>query len=273
MPFTVPASLQDSTNIVLKSADAVEFRVHSMFLSQASTAFESMFLLPQAPATSSPSDELCSVSLAESGDVLSVLLMCIYPVEKTTVESVIVLRGALKAARKYDMDSAFSILRKDMTRPHLLHTDPLAVYSMACTLGLKMEAQEAAVETLKWSVNNLASRMDSIGEMLGQDFARLLNLRRVQAENIHRVIDQTSTGMRTTCNRCKAVIKEWSEMAKAEVLTRPVGEKIFSLDFILKPMTSSKACSCARDKDAVVYIRACKETIQALKVPSVLPTT
>src|SRR5258708_12587226 len=62
-------------DVVLRSADGVDFRVHTTFLSIASPFFRDMFSLPQT------SNDVQTIEMTEKADVLVAILELIYPLE------------------------------------------------------------------------------------------------------------------------------------------------------------------------------------------------
>lgn len=276
--FTLPASWQESADVILKSVDGVEFRVHKLPLSFASPVFEGMFLIPQPPPvpshshTSATTRELPLIELSESGDVLSVVLVCVYPqVERIRTNSLRLLRDAITAAKKYDMEMVFYILRKDLLCPNLLLNDALAVYSTSCLLGLKEEAEVAAIETLKHPLSLLSRNKQSMGELLAVDFGRLVVLHLQRIDDVVRALGKLSDY--NLCIRCKAVTQAWEDMARIEIQACPASTQIFSLSFIRKAMASigdSNPCTCRATSHAIEHINVAQGRVNQLQMPKLI---
>ncbi|EJU03503.1 hypothetical protein DACRYDRAFT_29876, partial [Dacryopinax primogenitus] len=145
---SAPPLLEDTVDVVLKSSDGVDFRVHKMFLAIASTAFESTFLLPSNPQGETEST-LPSVSLVEIAEVIALILAYIYPIKRPSRPSLALLKGALRAAHKYDMQPVLSGLRPHLLHQDFLRYDPIGVYGIASTLGFKEEARVVYESSLK----------------------------------------------------------------------------------------------------------------------------
>ena len=78
-PFNRP-----NADIILRTADHVDFRLHSTILQEASTVFETLLSLPQ-PGTQSDNDAPASfpvIDIAESSSVLEALMRICYPIVK-----------------------------------------------------------------------------------------------------------------------------------------------------------------------------------------------
>ena len=78
-PFDV-----SDTNLIIRSSDLVDFRVHKSVLAMASPFFEDLLSLPQ-PSDSEIVDGLPVVQFSESSELLNSLLSTLYPVRVPTV--------------------------------------------------------------------------------------------------------------------------------------------------------------------------------------------
>jgi hypothetical protein len=73
-----PFDVSDA-NLIIRSSDLVDFRVHKSVLAMASPFFEDLLSLPQ-PSDSEIVDGLPVVQFSESSELLSSLLSILYPV-------------------------------------------------------------------------------------------------------------------------------------------------------------------------------------------------
>jgi hypothetical protein len=73
-PFDVP-----DANLIIRSSDHVDFRVHKPVLSMASPVFKNRLCLPQ-PSDSETADGLPVVKLSESSELLNSLVTMLYPI-------------------------------------------------------------------------------------------------------------------------------------------------------------------------------------------------
>lgn len=80
-PKTSPSELFDvpDANLIIRSSDSVDFRVHKPVLAMASSVFKDLFSLPQ-PSDSKSDDDFPVVNLPEDSELLHCLLSIIYPV-------------------------------------------------------------------------------------------------------------------------------------------------------------------------------------------------
>lgn len=164
-----PAVLQHSftsltADVVLRSSDTVDFRVHRVILSEASTIFETMFSLPQPvsvpptlsvttpPATPNGDDgegNSPAVTVTEDSKTLNALLGILYPGKGPQILDVTVAGQVLAAADKYIMLGVLKQLEHVLLRREILEKDPMAVYALSCAYNLPQAAVTAAKETLK----------------------------------------------------------------------------------------------------------------------------
>jgi BTB/POZ domain len=123
-------------DLILKSFDDVEFRVHKVIIFLASANH-----LCNAPIESD-TDELPAIRLSENGVTLGTLVSMCYPVVEVDFEDLSVFYEALKAAMKYEMKKIIQILQVRLT--HYIERDPLRIYFTSIALGLKEEAIKAS---------------------------------------------------------------------------------------------------------------------------------
>jgi hypothetical protein len=127
-------------DVVIRSSDAVQFRLHKWILSFASPFFRQMFSLPQADTDS---QELPAIPVSESGEVLEYLLALIYPaVHEPDPPSLGVIYETLAAATKYEMERPIAIMKNVLN--NLVTKAPVSVFLIACHHALDTIAADAA---------------------------------------------------------------------------------------------------------------------------------
>lgn len=181
---------QSSADLILRTADLVDFRVHTQILAQSSPFFASMFELPQpTPTTHSEGDADDAgsgatppvVPVSEDSKTLELLLRLIYPISKprAQMEDPQTMVPALLAATKYDMTLPIDIMSDQLAT--IIAKSPLQVWAAACRTGLEGIARQAA-EALKasWTDSDAhaLSFMDELGDMDGISAANYYRLRR-----------------------------------------------------------------------------------------------
>ena len=194
---------QPTADVVLRSDDDVDFRVHRLILTFASPFFEGLFSLPQPPPSSSPScppplaTTLSTYHLYQNGDhpasgtdpdtdvsgvplirltepfaILDFLLRTIYPVRSPPPPPLDTLPAILTAARKYQLDAIDEAAEAALALA--VPGDPLGAYALACACGLQSIAERAARATLKLA---RMGHSKHFAAMSGEQHYRLLEYR------------------------------------------------------------------------------------------------
>ncbi|KAH9946495.1 hypothetical protein B0H21DRAFT_822684 [Amylocystis lapponica] len=147
-PFVKPTA-----DIILRSSDNVDFRVHKLILSEASPVFESMFSLPR-PTESSDSEDavvdgLAVVPFGEASRVLGHLLRICYPMPDPGLDTLGDVEPVIEAALKYDIKAALHMARKRLVDPRFLEESLYGVYAIAWRQELGPEINLIARMSLK----------------------------------------------------------------------------------------------------------------------------
>ncbi|KAF9811479.1 hypothetical protein IEO21_06595 [Rhodonia placenta] len=153
-PFNEP-----DADVVLRTSDMVDFYVHVVILRIASPFFKDMFSLPQPRSGGLDAPEI--IPVAEDSKTLDCLLRMSYPIEEPLLTDLGLVGSVLEAAMKYQMDTSVKKLRRMLSA----FSNPLRVYTIACTCRLEKEAQLAAqewVEDQQSAVTDYIDEMDSI---------------------------------------------------------------------------------------------------------------
>jgi BTB/POZ domain len=123
-------------DLVLKSSDDVDFRVHKLIIFLASANH-----LCHAPVESD-NNALPVIRLSENSVTLSILVSMCYPVADVDFEDISVVYEVLKVAMKFEMKKIIQILRVKLA--YYTKRDPLRVYLTSIALGFKEEAIKAS---------------------------------------------------------------------------------------------------------------------------------
>ncbi|PCH36287.1 hypothetical protein WOLCODRAFT_140317 [Wolfiporia cocos MD-104 SS10] len=170
---------KSTADVVLRSSDSVDFRVHKTILAEASPVFESMFGLPQPSSGEAKSscldelkDDLPVIEVEESSLTLDTVLRFCYPLPQPTIGDVDLLQSLLRAVLKYDMDGILEAVRPQMRQ--LAEKHALQLYSIALRLGLEEEARYAAKCSLSLDIRN-DQYVAELEDITGGDYFRLLD--------------------------------------------------------------------------------------------------
>lgn len=148
-PFNDP-----DADVILRSADNVDFRVFKVLMSLASPFFKTMFGLPQTQKEDNcdeMKDGLPVVQVTEESKTLEMLLSMCYPmaiVDPPTLEMLEDVCVLLDAAIKYNLERVEKRVRGYLVEPRFLEIDPVRVYAIACHYRLEAEAKLAAKATV-----------------------------------------------------------------------------------------------------------------------------
>ncbi|KAG1734090.1 uncharacterized protein EDB91DRAFT_621351 [Suillus paluster] len=142
-------------DVILRSADGVEFRVFMLFLSLASPFFETLFGLPQAPdgaADQEMKDGLAVIAVSEDSKTLDSFLRFCYPstlAEDPSLDNLTDVLSVLAVARKYSLDLIERKVCQALANPKVLGTEPFRCFAIARNARLKHETITAARQTLR----------------------------------------------------------------------------------------------------------------------------
>jgi BTB/POZ domain len=177
-------------DIILRSADQVDFWVYRIILAKASPIFADMFSLPQQ--TNCDSDARLAVPVipvAEDTTTLANLLTMCYPFEDPSLTVLEEVALVLAASRKYELAHARAAARRLFYSSPEFAAQPIKAFRLAWTYRLAPETREAAKKTLEGPMT-LAS--------LGQE------LRYMEGEAAYQLSDYRT--------RCEGVLKKfWTE--------------------------------------------------------------
>ncbi|KAI0061895.1 hypothetical protein BV25DRAFT_1991891 [Artomyces pyxidatus] len=152
---------EDTADIILRSCDLVDFRVHKAYLASASSIFRDMFKLPRnalseqfavvVGAMDDEKDGIAVVCVAETSGILHGLLSIILPVPISLPTSFENAAALFAAAHKYDMSRVHHLLWSWMhTVDNLVDTtNPFRAYALASRYMSDKDVLQAALKTLE----------------------------------------------------------------------------------------------------------------------------
>ena len=164
-------------DVILRSSDEREFRVHKVILSLSSPVFLGMFGLPQP--TESP--QIPTIDVPESSDILEPFIQYLYPRSPPKVPDMAMWGSLYAIADKYNAEVVMEALR-GMLIPRFFAESPVRVYALASRWGLEEEARTASAGTLTINILEDFPREDA--ELMGGAACHqlfLLHLRRREA--------------------------------------------------------------------------------------------
>ncbi|KAF7362657.1 BTB domain-containing protein [Mycena venus] len=256
-------------DVILRSSDGIDFHVHRLVLSLASSVFKDMFAFPQPDSD----PVIPTVQVSESARILDLVLRFWYPgAEPTVVQTLDDLRETLEALiMKYDVKFVVPSAKKKL-REHLAD-DPVAVFSIACRLQWKDVALEAAKESLKLPLRAFESeRPRQLQYMTAETYHTLLqyhsecakvaasataalqwaNCQDIPGVNCTNWADPIAcprTGHWTFAHNTMAPLTAWFSAyldGATGVLSRSPAARLDSVDLLSLPLTKLGSCSSCR---------------------------
>ena len=145
---TTPLSLSErvdvsQADVIVRSSDHVDFRVHKSILASSSPVFNDMFSLPK-PSSNEAVDGLPIVQLSEDAELVRGLLTALYPIPSEMPASYDRILALLAAAQKYDMDTVQLSIRAEISHRQLHVTQAFRTYAIASRWKLIPEMEMAA---------------------------------------------------------------------------------------------------------------------------------
>ncbi|KAI9441875.1 hypothetical protein H4582DRAFT_2097155 [Lactarius indigo] len=187
-PFALPRLKVPDANIIVRSSDKVNFRVHKSLLSMSSPFFEDLLSLPQPP-DGELVDGLPVIQLSEDADLLDSLISLLYPITHHLPASYEKVFALLAASQKYDMVSIQSYIRAEIKRwQQPIGAEAFRTYAIASSLGLIQEAESAARLTLGYPMT-FESLGDGLRSFKGQALCDLVRYRRRCRDNLVLCLD------------------------------------------------------------------------------------
>ncbi|KAF8610420.1 hypothetical protein BDV93DRAFT_503205 [Ceratobasidium sp. AG-I] len=140
-----PQFTSPEADLVLISSEGQTFRVFSRFLIETSGVFRDLLDMPTGPDTSER-----VMTISETSRTLNLLLQYIYPMAHPLLTTLNDIQAVLIAADKYDVGFITEDLRSKLIGPTILSASPIRAYAVACRLGFKEEALQAAKRTFSF---------------------------------------------------------------------------------------------------------------------------
>ncbi|KAK0501000.1 hypothetical protein EDD18DRAFT_1348441 [Armillaria luteobubalina] len=201
-PFNDPT---DSVDLVIRTADNVDFFVLSVLLSLKSPS--SFFRSVLANRHTEERDGLPVLDVKEDSETFRIVLQLCYPSTPPQIKSVEQLVAVGKTLDKYCMDHAMQRFLQISNAPSLIREQPLRVFAHAVANGWK-ELGEAAAK--------LYTPLDSELEL--EDLRCLDALQYVRLRDYHRRCDVAAQAILSAISRSGVMRIHWLEGRTSELL-------------------------------------------------------
>lgn len=266
----------DRGDIILRSADNVDFHFHKLLLSLASSFFSNMFSLPQPSSLGDAAADqtkhgLPIISVTEKSVVLRKLLSFCSPVYDTDVpvlENLDVVMSVLDAADKYDMKRVGIFIVRMITAPRFLEKEPMRVFAIACRYRSEAETLVAARYMLRFAVWEPAyvSELDFIS---GSDFQRLVKYHASCGQAMTQLTRLWSTYPLPSldCKFCRKKgvsrlsLKEYQDSVIEALRVRPSVENLLNPEWIDSMVKRAGSCIGCRERVPRTFAEYAKELV------------
>ena len=181
-------------NVVLRSADQVNFRVHKSVLAMSSTVFKTSLSRPR-PLNSELVDGLPVEQLSEDAGLLNSLISLLYPTLPVVPGSYEEVFALLTACQKYKMVSIQSYIRAETKRgtfPAPVGTEAFKAYAVASKMWLIPEKKNAARLTLNYPMT-FESLEEALKSFDGRALSDLIHYRKRCRDNLLSCLRSFST--------------------------------------------------------------------------------
>ncbi|KAM5534433.1 hypothetical protein V8D89_011900 [Ganoderma adspersum] len=143
-PFDDPLR-EVSEEVILRSSDNIDLTVPMTILSEASCVLEDMLHASQPPPCPADTQDVVPgsppiISLPEDGHTLEILFRLYIHGSDTVVTSLAEVESVLKAALKYKMHAAVTVLKARLLELGETDTNAHSAFDIACALGLVEES-------------------------------------------------------------------------------------------------------------------------------------
>ena len=246
-PAPVPSHLTfPDGDVVLKSCDGKEFRVHSVILREASTVFRDMFKMPDGG-----SRDQSPIPMTESGEVLDDLLRWLYPI--ATAPTIITIDQALALLRtveKFQIES--HAIDGALTAYVNKQQNPLRAWALATRFDL-MEARKTATRRILMTSGELLDDIPT--EMDIVDAKSYMRLLRVKRDAIIWARTIISTGL-VDCDNCARPggspyargESQWHSKYYARISAGNPFDATLTSDLMVEMYVSAHGALCCKDR-------------------------
>ena len=204
-------------DVILRSSDGKDLRVHRLILSLASPVFQGMFNLPQSTELS---PETPTIDVPESSDILQPFFQYLYPRSLPKISDLAMWTALYAVADKYNAEAVTDLLR-GMLIPQFLEIAPLRVYALASHWGFEEEAKIASRGTLTIDISGGFLEEDL--RLMGSAACQKLYLLHIQRRDKARVLVNSCT-YQFAGNNCKCPPMDFNTVVHVlsqRVSTRP----------------------------------------------------
>jgi len=192
-PFTYA-----DAEVIVRSSDGVDLKLHKSILSVASPFFSTLFSLPQpsieTSVTMTPPNEESSlpvIAVTEDARTLCGLFRLVYPIAEADLSTLPQVAAVFGAAKKYQLEQAFLNSQKQMLAYAESH--PLRTYMLGCFFK-DAKITRAAARASR-SLQTVVRYVDEMDSVTASDFCRLLIYKEQNVQDLFKNFDWIPRGI------------------------------------------------------------------------------
>ncbi|TDL26729.1 hypothetical protein BD410DRAFT_836559 [Rickenella mellea] len=216
-------------DLILRTADAVQYHVWSKILTVASPFFRDLFNLPQPKGPGG----IPIVDVSEDSPVIVALLRIIYPMYSQPLTDIELIRNVLGAALKYDIGVAVRELCGLLATRHSSNgMDALRTYAISCRYKLAEEARIAAKASLQFPITETYA--EELEHIPAGDYFRLLQYHHLAFSAIKGLVNGNLSEYPQILrsHKCNDCWTEFSKRAGAILREAPHCQEIYTIQFM-----------------------------------------
>ncbi|KZS90625.1 hypothetical protein SISNIDRAFT_457480 [Sistotremastrum niveocremeum HHB9708] len=211
----------DDANLILRSNDDVDFKVHRNILSLASAPMKDLIENPPALSkrrrTDAAQSPLPIVSVDETEEDLDYLLRYVYPLSRLSNDSVEDLELGLRLVVRWGLEAAREELGSQLNNTSRIEEDPAKVYALAKEFGLE-DTRNSALKRL-YEISFEGDQDYFMDETLGltsRDLQEVISWKRKYLTAVVSIFEKykppvigfSATGNKPPCKGCSAA-RQW----------------------------------------------------------------
>lgn len=195
-------------DVILRSPDLVNFRVHMLILKILSSVWQDMFKIVagrdgKRKRNHEGGDGLPVITMNEDSRTIAKLLRLCYPVEDPVLDTLVSTLSVLLAARKYKMQAVYKILKETLMK--FAQAEPLRVYCVAYTNDCHTGMRQAARLALR---QQSLEYVEELAEIPAGEYFRLLHYVGECKVAVHTIIAKLFDSARQSVSLCESC-KSW----------------------------------------------------------------
>lgn len=230
-PFQPTVSWLDG-DLILRSADGVEFRVHSLLLRLSSKVFADMMSTPLAAGKEKETGDAQTIGLEEEAETVDTLLRWIYPVEKRPrIASLDDFKKYMPIVMKYDIRTALDSHYAAMESLDVISSNPCQAYAISVLYDIPGGVRAAARQIVIKDIHVFdRAPVDEFGDISWKAVKRLDNLRLECIRSAVSIINAEIVPPDHVAHKSRHIVSHLQAF-RQQAAAKPLSEVIYTREF------------------------------------------